>query len=140
MSGGEIAALIAAIAFAVLVIALIYVLVKVGKVVGELNTTVEEANKSLSTITKDADHLMVEVEGLLNKSNTTLDDVNGKLGLTDPLFQAVGDLGATVSDLNQATRNLTSSLTSVSKRGAQGGMVKKVGDTAMRMNQKRKNN
>lgn len=138
MSGGEIAALIAAIAFAVLVAGLIYFIFKVGKVVGQLNTTVEEANKSLSTITKDADHLMVEVEGLLNKTNTTLDDVNGKLGLTDPLFQAVGDLGMTVSDLNHATRNLTSSLTTVSKRGAQGGMVKKVGNTAMKMNERRK--
>lgn len=138
MSGGEIAALIAAIAFAVLVAGLIYFIFKVGKVVGQLNTTVEEANKSLSTITKDADHLMVEVEGLLNKTNTTLDDVNGKLGLTDPLFQAVGDLGLTVSDLNHATRNLTSSLTTVSKRGVQGGMVKKVGDTALKMNERRK--
>lgn len=139
MTGGEIAALIAAIAFAVLVAGLIYVLFKVGKVVSQLNTTVEEANKSLSTITKDADHLMVEVEGLLNKSNTTLDDVNGKLGLTDPLFKAVGDLGMTVSDLNQSTRNLTSSLTTVSKRGAQGGLTKKIGDTALKMNERRKN-
>ncbi|WP_027107777.1 DUF948 domain-containing protein [Lacticigenium naphthae] len=139
MTGGEIAALIAAVAFAVLVVGLVFVIFKVAKIVGELNTTIEEANKSISTITKDADHLLVEVEGLLNKSNTTLDDVNGKLVLTDPLFKAVGDLGVTVSDLNNSTRNLTRSLTTVSKRGVQGGVVRKVGDSAIRMNKRRKN-
>ncbi|WP_245920566.1 DUF948 domain-containing protein [Alkalibacterium olivapovliticus] len=127
MTGGEIAALIAAGAFAVLVLGLCYVLFKVASVVTELNTTVEEANKSLNTITKDADHLLIEVEGLLNKSNTTLDDVNGKLGLTDPLFQAVGDLGESVSSLNDSTRNLTSHLASASKKGASIGIAKKVG-------------
>lgn len=132
MTGGEIAALIAAIAFAVLVLGLIYVLFKVAKMVSELNTTVEEANKSLSTITKDADLLLIEVEGLLNKSNVTLDDVNGKLGLTDPLFKAVGDLGESVSSLNNSTRNLSSHLASASKRGASIGIAKKVGSTMSR--------
>lgn len=129
MTGGEIAALIAAIAFAVLVLGLVYVLFKVAKMIAELNTTVEEANKSLSTITKDADLLLIEVEGLLNKSNVTLDDVNGKLGMTDPLFKAVGDLGESVSSLNHSTRNLSSHLASASKRGASIGIAKKVGST-----------
>jgi len=132
MTGGEIAALIAAIAFAVLVLGLVYVLFKVAKMVSELNTTVEEANKSLSTITKDADLLLIEVEGLLNKSNVTLDDVNGKLGLTDPLFKAVGDLGESVSSLNNSTRNLSSHLANASKRGASIGIAKKVGSTMSR--------
>ena len=129
MSGGEIAALIAAIAFAVLVLGLCYVLFKIGNVVKELNTTVEEANKTLSTITKDADHLLIEVEGLLNKTNVTLDDVNGKLGLTDPLFKAVGDLGESVSSLNASTRNLTGHLAGASKKGASLGIAKKVGSS-----------
>lgn len=129
MTGGEIAALIAAIAFAVLVLGLVFVLFKVAKMVSELNTTVEEANKSLSTITKDADLLLIEVEGLLNKTNVTLDDVNGKLGMTDPLFKAVGDLGESVSSLNNSTRNLSSHLATASKRGASVGIAKKVGST-----------
>lgn len=110
LTGGEIAALIAAIAFAILALVLCYVLFKAAGVLSDLNTTVEEVNTSLSTITKDADHLLIEVEGLLNKTNTTLDDVNGKLGYTDPLFVAVGDLGTSVSSLNQSTVNLTRSL------------------------------
>ncbi len=116
MTGGEIAAIIAAVAFAVLVIVLVYVLVKFAGVVDKLNKTVDEANTTIRTITKDADHLLIEVEGLLNKSNVTLDDVNGKMGLLTPLFQAVGDLGITVSDLNASSRNLTTSLTSFTNR------------------------
>ena len=128
MTGGEIAELIAAGAFAVLVIGIVVVLLKVSKVVGKLDTTVDEANKSLSIITKDADHLLVEVEGLLNKSNTTLDDVNGKLMLTDPLFKAVGDLGHSVSNLNNSASNLTNQVTSFTKRGTQAVVAKKATD------------
>lgn len=138
MTGGEIAGLIAAIAFAVLVVFLVIVLLKVSKVVGELSNTVKEANSSLRVITKDADNLLIEVEGLLNKSNTTLDDVNGKLGKTDPLFQAVGDLGVSVSSLNSSTRNLTDRVTGATKRATQTGVATKVGKTAMNMNRKRK--
>ncbi|MFL2100154.1 DUF948 domain-containing protein [Desemzia sp. FAM 23991] len=139
MTGGEIAALIAAVAFAVLVVFLVIVLLKVSKIMGEVSSTVKEANSSLRVITKDADNLLIEVEGLLNKSNTTLDDVNGKLGKTDPLFQAIGDLGVSVSSLNSSTRNLTDRVTGVTKRTAQTGVATKVGKTAMNMNRKRKN-
>lgn len=138
MTGGEIAGLIAAIAFAVLVVFLVIVLLKVSKVIGELSNTVKEANSSLRVITKDADNLLIEVEGLLNKSNTTLDDVNGKLGKTDPLFQAVGDLGVSVSSLNSSTRNLTDRVTGVTKRTTQAGVASKVGKSAVNMNRKRK--
>ncbi|WP_347298397.1 DUF948 domain-containing protein [Dolosigranulum savutiense] len=110
MTGGEIAALIAAMAFALIAFVLCYLLLKVTGVVTELNTTIEEVNTSLNTITKDADHLLIEVEGLLNKTNTTLDDVNNKLGSTDPLFKAVGDLGESVSGLNEKTVRLTKSI------------------------------
>ncbi|MBT2731314.1 DUF948 domain-containing protein [Carnobacterium sp. ISL-102] len=139
MTGGEIAALIAAVAFAALVVFLIIVLLKVSKVIGEVQTTVNEANKSISILTKDADSLLIEVEGLLNKSNATLDDVNGKLGKTDPVFKAIGDLGATVSSLNDSTRNLSSHVTGATKKTAQAGMVSKMGKTAVNMNKKRKN-
>lgn len=126
MTGGEIAAIIAAGGFAILMIALAVVVFKAANVVEELNTTVKEANKTLAVVTKDADHLMIEVEGLLNKGNVTLDDLNGKLTLTDPVFKAVGDLGASVSDLNVATRNLTSSLAGKSKSDHSRDLAKSV--------------
>ena len=127
LTGGEIAGLIAAIAFAILAISLSISVFKIGSVVTELNTTVEEVNKTISVVTKNSDHSLIEVEGLLNKSNTTLDDVNGKLSLTDPLFKAVGDLGSSVSDLNNATRNLTTQLSGKAKPGSTVGISRKIG-------------
>ena len=59
MTGGEIAALIAAVAFAALVVFIIIVLLKVSKVIGEVQTTVNEANKSISILTKDEDSLLI---------------------------------------------------------------------------------
>ena len=128
LTGGEIAGLIAAIAFAILAISLAIMIFRTGKVISELNTTVEEVNKTINVVTKNTDHLLIEVEGLLNKSNTTLDDVNGKLGMTDPLFMAVGNLGTSVSDLNSATRNLTTQLGGKAKAGATVGLSRKVGE------------
>ena len=110
MGYGEIAALIAALAFAVLVVFIILALRKVTDILGEVEKVTQEANKSLAVITKDVDHLSIEVEGLLNKANTLVDDLNGKISKTDPLFTAIGDLGVTVSDVNQSTRNLAVSL------------------------------
>ena len=134
MGYGEIAALIAALAFAVLVVFIILALRKVTDILGEVEKVTQEANKSLAVITKDVDHLSIEVEGLLNKANTLVDDLNGKISKTDPLFTAIGDLGVTVSDVNQSTRNLAVSL----KGGGKGvkstsgsSTVGKLGRTAM---------
>ena len=92
----------------------------------------EEASAAI-VVTKNADHLLIEVEGLLNKSNTTLDDVNGKLGLTNPSFKAVGDLGESVSDLNNSTRNLTTQLSGKAKPGSTFGISKKVGQRVSKL-------
>ena len=68
----------------------------------------------------------------MNKSNTTLNDVNGKLSLTDPLFKAVGDLGSSVSDLNSATKNLTTQLSGKAKPGSTVGISRKIGERVAR--------
>ncbi|CZQ97954.1 DUF948 domain-containing protein [Trichococcus ilyis] len=140
MGYGEIAALIAALAFAVLVVFIILALRKVTDILAEVEKVTQEANKSLAVITKDVDHLSIEVEGLLNKANTLVDDLNGKISKTDPLFTAIGDLGVTVSDVNQSTRNLAVSLKGGGK-GAKGvagsSTVGKLGRTAMAMARQR---
>lgn len=128
LTGGEIAGIIAAVAFAILAISLAITIFRAGNVINEVNTTIEEVNKTITVLTKNTDHLLIEVEGLLNKSNTTLNDVNGKLGLTDPLFKAVGDLGLSVSELNNATKNLTTQLGGKAKTGATIGISKKIGE------------
>ena len=63
-------------------------------------------NTTIDVVTKDVDNLSIEVEGLLNKANTLVDDVNGKLSKTDPFIVAIGDLGTSVSDLNDSTRKI----------------------------------
>lgn len=113
MTGVEIAALIAACAFLALVI---FVIVKVSPILSRLNKTVDYVNDSLEIITKDVDSLSIEVEGLLNKANVLVDDVNGKLKKTDPLFQAAGELGVTISDVNTSSRSLATKAVKLSKK------------------------
>ena len=105
----SIAALIAALAFALLVLFLCWTLIGFNKIMKEVKQTVVEVNDSIKIITKDVDQLSIEVEGLLNKSNSLVDDLNGKLAQTDPLFKAVGDLGTSVSGVQASTRKVTQS-------------------------------
>lgn len=112
MSIGEIAGLIAALAFAVLVGFISVNLSRLSTIMKEIRDTVQRLNSTIDIVTKDVDNLSIEVEGLLNKANTLVDDVNGKLSKTDPLFTAIGDLGITVSDVNTSTKQLTSNLLS----------------------------
>ncbi|RLK63968.1 DUF948 domain-containing protein [Atopobacter sp. AH10] len=110
MSWGEIAGLIVAISFAVLVVFLVVNLKKFSELLVDLRGTAKEVNHSLSVVTKDVDNLSLEVESLLNKTNYLMDDLNKKLAKTDPLFRAIGDVGQSVSDVNQSSRNLAASL------------------------------
>lgn len=119
MTIGEIAGLIAALAFAVLVGFISVNLSRLSTIMKEIRDTVQRLNSTIDIVTKDVDNLSIEIEGLLNKANTLVDDVNGKLSKTDPLFTAIGDLGVTVSDVNSSTKNLTSNfLSGVSKKKA----------------------
>ena len=138
MSWGEIAGLIAAIAFAALAVFLILAIRKATVILDEVSKIAEEANKSIAVITKDVDHLSIEVEGLLNKTNTLVDDLNGKISKTDPLFTAIGDLGVTVSDVNQSTRNMATSLTGKTNKLKKESSVSKLGRTATTLNRRRK--
>ncbi len=141
MGYGEIAGLIAAIAFAVLVVFIILTLRKVTDILGEVEKIAQEANKSLAVITKDVDHLAIEVEGLLNKTNTLVDDLNGKISKTDPLFTAIGDLGVTVSDVNESTRHLAVALKGGSKKdkkASSSSTIGKLGRTAAALNRQRR--
>lgn len=104
------AGLIAACAFLVLVV---FLVVKLNPILSKLDKTVAQVNDSLEIITRDVDNLSIEVEGLLNKTNALVDDVNGKIKKTDPLFTAIGDLGETVSDVNDSTRSLATKVTNL---------------------------
>lgn len=105
MTTGEIAALIAAIAFLILVIWIGWFL---SKTVKSLNTTVNQ----LSKLTDDADNLSKELEDVLSNTNQLLADVNDKAEKLDPAIQAVADVGQSVSDVNSASRQLVEKINS----------------------------
>lgn len=138
MNGFEIAALIAAIAFAGLMFFLILLVQKANRVISNIEKTVKEANHTIQTVTKDADILSREIEGLLVKSNELLADVNQKVATINPLFTAVADLSESVSDLNLASRNLVSHVGTISKATAQTAMIGRVGQLAAKYMKKNK--
>ncbi|KRN28569.1 DUF948 domain-containing protein [Liquorilactobacillus mali] len=105
---GQLAGLIAAVAFLLLVVFLCIVLAKVGKIMNEVNESV----KSMRT---DINGLSREAESILAKSNTLLTDIEDKSKTIDPLFQAVADLSESVSDLNNASRGLATKVSSSTK-------------------------
>lgn len=124
MNGFEIAAIIVAVALTIFIIYLALNLKKISNIFEQLKHTVVQANASIEIITKDVDRLSIEVEGLLNKANDLVDDVNGKLSKTDPLFTAIGDLGLTVSDVNESTHNLVAKVTGTDKRKKSSTLMK----------------
>ncbi|GAK48021.1 methyl-accepting chemotaxis protein [Secundilactobacillus oryzae JCM 18671] len=124
MTGGQIAGLIAASAFLILVIFIGIFLMKMTKTLGEVN-------RSVKTLTDDADVLSRQAENLMANADQLLTDVNKKSAKIDPVFQAAGDLGQSVSDLNEATRNLTSRVTSSRKHHKGNSALTKIVATAM---------
>ncbi|PKZ23342.1 DUF948 domain-containing protein [Aerococcus sanguinicola] len=155
MTWGGAAALIAAIAFAVLVVFLVLLVRELTTTIKNVSQTVEEVNDTLAVLRRDVDDLSIEAQGLLNKTNVLMDDVNGKVSTVDPLFKAIGALGVSVSDVNDATRDLVVSIRqkdqkaqdkSASQINSQlsagtakekSGAVEKLGQTAKRLKQKR---
>ena len=111
MTWSEVAWLVVAVAFAVLVAYLSYFFVHLTQTVKQVSQIVQEAQKTLVVLRKDVDSLSVETQGLLNKSNQLMEDVNQKVAKIDPLFEAVGEVGESISGVNDTTRNFLSALT-----------------------------
>lgn len=111
MTWSEVAWLVVAVAFAVLVAYLSYFFVHLTQTVKQVSQIVQEAQKTLVVLRKDVDSLSVETQGLLNKSNQLMEDVNQKVAKIDPLFEAVGEVGESISGVNDSTRNFLSALT-----------------------------
>lgn len=100
MTFGQLAGLIAAIAFLILVIFACIVL-------NQLSKTMKETNKSITTLTQDVHNLSHEMEDVLSNTNSLLDDINKKTVELDPAVKAVADVGQSVSDVNASLRSLT---------------------------------
>lgn len=91
MTVGQIAGLIAAIAFLILVIWVGWFLNKVVK--------------NLSDLSKNVNDLTQELDNVLTNTNELLTDVNDKAEMITPAVQALADVGQSVSDVNEASRN-----------------------------------
>ncbi|WP_076461248.1 DUF948 domain-containing protein [Limosilactobacillus caccae] len=100
MTFGQLAGLIAAIAFLILVIFACILL-------NQLSKTMKETNKSISTLTRDVHYLSQEMEDVLSNTNTLLDDINHKSEQLDPAIKAVAEVSQSVSDVNDALRKIT---------------------------------
>lgn len=85
MSGGEIAAVIAAGAFALLVLFLAVPLIKLGKLLDETTETIKEVNDNLPP--------------LLSGLNVTVDQTNKQLAKIDAITDSVADVSANVQSL-----------------------------------------
>lgn len=108
MSGGEIAGLIAAVAFVVLVCFLCSTLMKISQ-------TLKSTNQSVLELTKKADQLSDSLNQVIDSTNELLADVNDKADELDPLVKALGDVGQSVSDVNDAARNAVDKFNSKDK-------------------------
>ena len=130
---GQLAGLIAAGAFLILVIALCFVFRGLIK-------TLEETTKSISSVTEDVNAISKELEQLVNKTNTLMDDVNKKSEKLDPLFDTMAELSESVSDLNAASRNVAEKVSGSAKAASQASMAFKVGRQALKFYNKHKKN
>ncbi|USS89788.1 DUF948 domain-containing protein [Fructilactobacillus cliffordii] len=90
MTIGGIAALIAALAFLLLVIFLCVTLVRVVKVLDGVSENLEKVTGNIDQLSRQTDELLTTV--------------NERLNQVEPVFQAAADLGTTVSDVNNGTR------------------------------------
>lgn len=85
MSGGEIAAVIAAVALALLVLFLAVPIVKLGKLLDETTATVKEINDNLPP--------------LLSGLNVSIEQTNKQLAKIDAITDNVADVSANIQSL-----------------------------------------
>ena len=105
----EIAYGLLGLALVVLVIYLIILFSKIGKVVDETQVTIK-------TLTSDVNVTLHQTNELLAKVNVLTEDLNQKVATIDPLFTAVADLSVSVSDLNDQARVLSKKASSAGSK------------------------
>ena len=128
---GQIAGLIAALAFLILVVFICTVL-------KHLVTTVKEMNNSIQILTKDANSIAGNVDELLVKTNVLMEDVNRKVSELDPLFKTAAELSGSVSDLNVASRSMADKVVRSTESAAKTSAALRVGKMALGLYQRHK--
>ncbi|WP_288636528.1 DUF948 domain-containing protein [uncultured Limosilactobacillus sp.] len=138
MTFGELAGLIAAIAFLILVVFLCIL-------INHLSKTMQETNRSISLLTKDMDSLSKEVEEVLGNTNVLLEDISKKSSQLDPAVKAVADVSQSVVDINDQLHEMVEKVATQREKNRLGlGLAKTAGKTVVlsafnRYRQHRKN-
>ncbi|QDP40899.1 DUF948 domain-containing protein [Radiobacillus deserti] len=104
-----IAALIAAVAFAVLVIYLSKVLKATQRTMSNVANTLEGLEKQMEGIT-------IETTALLNKTNKLAEDINEKSLKMNTLFDGIKGIGQTVQEFNESLKTLSSSVSNTAEK------------------------
>ena len=127
----QIGVLIIAVAFAVLVVYLVLLLRKISD-------TVDESRQTIKLLTSDVNVTLYQANELLAKTNVLVEDINGKVATSDPLFTAVADLSTSVSDLNYQAREFGQKAASFSASAGKAGTAYTVGKVASKLFGKKK--
>ncbi len=90
-------------------------------------------------MTSNVDVIAKQTDKIMSTSNDLVKDVDEKLNIVTPVFQAAADLGESVSSLNSATQNLTKRVKNTGKKGVSGGLAGKFGKGAWNMYRNRHN-
>lgn len=99
MTGGEIAALVAAGAFAMLVLVLAVPILRLRRTVDAATRTLDELNERVGPILAKADLTMDHVNTALGQVHTSLDGVNIQLQRVDTITGHVEHVTANVANL-----------------------------------------
>ena len=100
-----ISALVAAVAFAVLVIFLV-------RTLRSANRTLEHTANTVANLEKQVNGITSETEQLLHKTNRLADDIQQKTEAVNTLFTSVKDLGQSVTQFNQSIRQVSNTVSS----------------------------
>ena len=122
----EIAYGLLGLALVVLVIYLIILFSKIGKVVDETQVTIK-------TLTSDVNVTLHQTNELLAKVNVLTEDLNQKVATIDPLFTAVADLSVSVSDLNDQARQISKKAVVVGGKNVKTSVGLKAARMAMKL-------
>ncbi|WP_164472578.1 DUF948 domain-containing protein [Cohnella candidum] len=102
---------VAAVAFAALCVYLVTVLKDVRRSLVSAKSTVDEVNQTIGS-------LQGEIQRLTHTVNGITSDVQGKLQATDPLFDAVRDVGVMLRDVTGTARETAHSFSRAMRRKA----------------------
>ncbi|SRR5690554_3135524 len=106
----HISALIAAIAFLLLVIFLIRALISTSKTLNAASKTLDHIGTTLKGFEQQMEGITKETTELLNKTNRLADDIVNKTGKLDVLFDGIKGIGHTVQQFNLSLQKLSDEL------------------------------